>query len=119
MARIRTLKPTFWTDDRVVNLSRDARLLLVGMISQADDAGRLPASPVSLIGALYPHDEDVTAAKITRWTNEIDHCGIAKLYRIGKAQYAYFPKWKKHQRIDRPQKSSLPEPPPDALFEVA
>lgn len=119
MARIRTIKPSFWTDDKVVNLTIPARLLLVGLISNADDEGRIVASPAAIIGTLYPQDADVTTAKVKRWLAEVDRSGIARLYASGKAEYAYFPRWKKHQKIDRPQPSNLPAPPPDALFEVA
>jgi len=31
MARIRTIKPEFWTAEQVMELSRDARLLFIGM----------------------------------------------------------------------------------------
>lgn len=119
MARIRTLKPSFWTDDKVVNLSRDERLLLVGVISMADDEGRLAASPAAIIGAIYPQDEDVTAARVKKWLAGLHSSGIIRTYTVGKAQYAHVVHWKKHQKIDKPQKSQLPEPPAMTLFEVA
>lgn len=119
MARIRTLKPSFWTDDKVVNLTRDERLLLIGIISQADDEGRLAASPIALIGTLYPQDDDVTPARVKKWLAGLDKSGIVRTYTVGKAQYAHVVHWKKHQKIDKPQKSGLPEPPAATLFEVA
>lgn len=39
MARIRTIKPEFWTAEQVMELSRDARLLFIGMWNFCDDAG--------------------------------------------------------------------------------
>ena len=35
MARIRTIKPDFWTDEKVVELSAFARLLFIGQIGRA------------------------------------------------------------------------------------
>jgi hypothetical protein len=40
MARIRTLKPTVWLSPQIMNLSHGARLLFIGLITQADDEGR-------------------------------------------------------------------------------
>lgn len=115
MARIRTIKPSFWTDDKVVNLSRDARLLLIGMISHADDEGRLPASPAALIGAIYPQDE-VTPAQVKKWRDEIDKAGVAQIYAVGKATYAELPNWRRHQVINKKTNSNHPARPQDTLL---
>ena len=39
MARIRTIKPEFWTDEKVVTLPFEARLLFIGMWNFCDDEG--------------------------------------------------------------------------------
>ena len=44
MARIRSLKPEMWSSESVGRLSRYARLLLVELITQVDDEGRIRAS---------------------------------------------------------------------------
>lgn len=107
MARIRTIKPAFWADDRVAELSRDARLLLIGLISSADDEGRFLASTAAISGYVFPHD-DIPPAKIKSWLTEIEHGGIIKLYKVNRREYGYFPNWLRHQRINRPQPSILP-----------
>ena len=43
MARIRTIKPEFWTDEKLAPLSPICRLTFLGLVSMADDAGRLNA----------------------------------------------------------------------------
>ncbi|MGO9433150.1 MAG: hypothetical protein ACLP00_02520 [Terracidiphilus sp.] len=45
MPRIRTTKPEFPSFESIGRLSRDARLLLLQLLSQADDAGRLRDLP--------------------------------------------------------------------------
>lgn len=45
MARIRTVKPEFWTDEKVVECSISARLLFIGLFNFADDKGCLERSP--------------------------------------------------------------------------
>lgn len=112
MARIRSIKPTIWGDDRFCQLTRDARLLWLGIISNADDAGRFIATPVALSGTIFPLD-DIPPATIKRWRAQLVDQGLIVLYKIGPREYGYLPKWTKHQRIDRPQASSLPAPPPN------
>lgn len=122
MARIRTIKPSFWS--AVGPLSRDARLLAVGLISMADDSGRFVATPSAILGYVYPMDVNVTPAQVRKWLGEnASHTGkdgtpFIVLYESGGGHYGYFPRYRKHQKINRPQASSLPAPPPDALFEA-
>ena len=122
MARIRTIKPSFWA--AVGGLSRDARLLAVGLISMADDAGRFIATPSAILGYVYPMDDNVTPAQVRKWLGEnASHTGrdgtpFVVLYDVEGGRYGYFPRYRKHQKINRPQPSTLPEPPADALFEV-
>ncbi len=39
MARIRTIKPTFWTDEDMADISEAACLLAIGLLNYADDEG--------------------------------------------------------------------------------
>ena len=116
MARIRTIKPSFWGDDKVCRLSWDARLLLVGIISMADDEGRFIATPQSVLGYVFPH-EDVTAPRFRKLMGEITDTKIVALYEDRGRQYGFLPKWKKHQRINKPQASALPAPPQEGLWD--
>ena len=121
MARIRTIKPSFWA--ACGYMSRDARLLAVGLISMADDSGRFVATQQAILGYVFPLDTDVTPAKLTRWLSETTELRpshdrpLVEMYAIDGVPYGHFPKYRKHQRINRPQSSSLPAPPPDCLFD--
>ena len=42
MARIRTIKPEFWTSEQVVDCSPTARLLFIGLWNFCDDGGVHP-----------------------------------------------------------------------------
>ena len=110
MARIRTLKPSFWGDEKVADLSMSARLLLIGLISSADDEGRFLASHSAVVGYVFPHDT-IPPARLKAWMDEVQASGIIQLYRVGQREYGVFPKWASHQKINRPQASSLPSPP--------
>lgn len=112
MARIRTIKPTFWGDDNVSRLSRDARLLLVGLVSFADDQGRFLASTAAISGFVFPHD-DLPPAKVKGWLKEIESKARTTVcfYEVEGRRYGWFPNYPRHQRINRPQPSPLPPPP--------
>ncbi len=110
MARIRSIKPSIWTDEKFISLSRDARLLVLGMISHADDEGRLFASIAKLAGDIFPAD-DLKPGLVRQWRDEIATTGLAVVYQVNGVEYAVFPNWSKHQRISKPQPSILPAPP--------
>jgi len=109
MARIRTIKPSFWADPDITNLSWDARLLLIGLISLADDRGRFIATHSSVCGYVFPH-EDVSPAKFKRLMQAIAKTGIVELYTVEGRAYGRLPKWERHQKISHPQPSPIPVP---------
>lgn len=114
--RIRTVKPEHAQDERVGRLSRDARLLFfTGLVTMADDEGRLRAMPALIIGHVFPYDADVTSAKLRKWLDEIEREGMIVRYEHQGTPYIAIRRWKRHQRIDRPAESTLPAPPDPGL----
>jgi hypothetical protein len=108
MARIRTIKPEIWMSPQVMNLSHGARLLFVGLITQADDAGRGSADPRKLKAAIFGGD-DITSTDVRRWLDECSSQGLAVFYMSEKHGVLYqLPSWKSHQSIDRPRQSAYP-----------
>lgn len=110
MPRIRTIKPGLWSDAKVASLSHDARLLLIGLISFADDEGRFIASPAAVRGYVYPHDH-VTDGYVRRQLDAVAKAGIVWLYTADGLEVGCFPTWSRHQRINRPTPSVIPPPP--------
>jgi hypothetical protein len=108
--RIRTLKPETWQDERVGNLSRDARLLFVGLITMADDEGRLRALPALILGHCFPYDADALR-RLEAWMAEIAASGLVERYEVGGTPYAQIIGWAKHQKINRPSPSGIPPAP--------
>jgi hypothetical protein len=105
-----------WQDEKVGSLSRDARLLLVGLITMADDEGRLRAMTAAVLGHVFPYDEDA-ARKLNRWITEIVGAGIVVQYEVAGKPYIAFRHWRRHQRVNRATPSELP-PPPDPIVEA-
>jgi len=57
MARMRTIKLEFYTDEKICRLSHSERLLFIGMLNFADDNGVGQADPTLLRVAVFPKDK--------------------------------------------------------------
>lgn len=108
MPRIRTLKPEFPQSESMGRISREARLCFILLWTQADDSGRTRAASRLLASLLYPFDEDAPGL-IGGWLDELEREGCIRRYVADGNQMIDIPKWLKHQKIDRPSQSRLPE----------
>ena len=104
MARIRTIKPEFFTSEDIVNLSPLSRLLYVAIWCEADREGRLVWKPMTLKLRYFPADN----CDINAMCAEVLNAKLVTLYGAG---YAYIPSFKAHQHLNpREAASQLPEP---------
>ena len=105
MARIRTIKPEFFTSEDIVSLSPYARLLYIALWCEADKEGRMAWKPRTFKMRYLPADD----VAIDALCSEIIEAGLVKLYGDG---YAYIPAFHAHQHINpRESASQIPEPP--------
>jgi hypothetical protein len=111
VSRIRTIKPELWDDELLGQCSISARLLFVGLISNADDDGRLRGAPSRLAGRIFQYDE-LSPRKIDTWLKELENVGRIQRYAVGKERFIWLPGFKKNQVINKYKPSTLPEPPP-------
>jgi hypothetical protein len=108
MSRIRTIKPEFPQSESTGRISREARLLFILLWTIVDDEGRARAASRMLASLLYPYDDDAPAL-IDDWLYELEQEKCIRRYEIDGSTYLEIINWKKHQKIDRPSKSRLPE----------
>ena len=105
MARIRTIKPDFWTDDKLTECSLSARLLFIGTWNFADDAGNLDRSPKQIKARVFPVDniecEPLLIELITQ--------GLLTEYSVDGKKYLHIQGFTKHQVINRPSAPTCPE----------
>ena len=104
------MKPELWQDEKVGGLSRDARLLFIGLITLVDDDGRFRDLPISVLGHVFPYDNDAIK-KLERWMGELTDSGLVVRYSADGVSYGAIPTFRDHQRISHPKGSSIPEPP--------
>ncbi len=108
MARIRTVKPTFWTDEKIVELSPWARLLFIGTWNFADDEGRMEYSPKRLKMQVFPAD----SVELVELSAELVEHGLVRIYKVDGKEYLQIINFDKHQKIDRRTNSKFPPFPP-------
>ena len=116
MARIRSVKPEFWVDEKVVDLSPWARLLFIGMWNFADDQGYIDFKPRRIKMQILPGDDVDVDALIA----ELIGSGRIKPYASPVGLVLHIVNWH-HQRVDKPGKPrfeqsqltpvDLPSPP--------
>jgi hypothetical protein len=111
MARIRTIKPEFWGSAKAAKVSRDARLLFLGLLNEADDEGRALASARSIGGSLFPHDEDFSDGDVRRCLDELEAARFVQTYEVDGVKYLHVVGFTEHQKISHPSPSRLPAPP--------
>ena len=93
MARIRTIKPEFFTSDDICALSPLARLLYVGLWCEADRDGRLVWTPGVMKRRYLPDD----ACDIEVLGAELVARGLIRLYGEG---LACIPSFARHQHVN-------------------
>lgn len=101
MARIRTIKPEFWTSEQVVECSPIARLLFIGLWNFCDDGGNHPASAKSLKMLVFPGD-DFSVSDVEKMVGELVVQGLLADYQgIDGKKYWHVTGWH-HQKIEKP-----------------
>lgn len=115
MSRTRMLKPSFFTDERVVSVSAFARLLWMGLWCEADREGLLEDRPIAFKMRLFPVDSvDVSALLV-----ELERAELIERYRVGGVALISIPRFLKHQHIHpRETRSKLPKPSGKACLEA-
>ncbi len=109
MARRRMIDPNIWQSEDVAELSMFARLLLIGLISNADDEGRGKANPIFLKSTIFPYDE-ISIEEVKSALGELSRNISVVIYKNNNKDYYEFQNWNKWQSINRPQPSQIPPP---------
>lgn len=119
MARIRTIKPEFWQHPKTATADREARLLFIGLLNEADDEGRMRYSAKRLAGVLFPFDDDVTPVMLDGWVWQLERVALVERYEVEGASYLAIPGFTDHQRISHAKASMLPGKPRGTCAEEA
>jgi hypothetical protein len=112
MARIRSIKPEFWSDEKIVELDPVARLFFIGLWNFADDNGNLVKSVKRIKMQVFPAD----LIDCSELIDSLSDHGLLIQYSVNGENFLHIKGFKKHQVINRPSKTTLPEPPKEATL---
>ena len=100
--RKRMIDPGYWSDDKIIELQPEQRLLFIGMWNFADDTGVLKNSPKQLKAQIFPADL-ITEETISGWLNGLYDIGLIQLNK--DKSLIKIKGWDNYQKINRPQPS--------------
>ena len=107
MARKRMIDPNIWNSEDFSKLSSFAKLVFIGLFSQADDEGRGRANPTYLKSILFPYEEAIRAADIKKTLSEIASTMSVTFYTHDEKEYYVLESWDKFQTINKPTPSTI------------
>jgi len=117
VARIRYIKPEFFSDTQVADLSVLARLLYIGLWCHLDRQGVCEDDMKLLKREIFPYDDDITTQKIELLIDEL--ISSKRLYRFsyGGKNLLFCPYLEKHQKF-HPKENHKYMIPADVLFSL-
>ncbi|QDV34929.1 hypothetical protein [Tautonia plasticadhaerens] len=109
MARARNIKPSFFENEHLAELDFAARLLFIGLWTEADKEGRLEYRPKKLRKQIFPYD-DIDLPLLNRYLTELARLGFLTFYVHDALLYIWINKFRQHQSPHKTEReSSLPE----------
>lgn len=108
MARKRIISPEIWQSEDFSRLSTLAKLIFIGMFSNADDEGRGRGKAVYLKSIIFPYDEDIRVADIDKTLSEISSNMSVIFYSHNENIYYELTNWNIWQKVEKPQPSKIP-----------
>ncbi len=112
--RIRSIKPEFWRSDDITGLSREDRLLFVGLWSYVDDNGVGLDDFRAIAADLFALEDDQKEVRdfVREGLATLSRALLVARYEVAGRRYLFVRTWDSHQRIDRPSKPRHPRPEP-------
>jgi hypothetical protein len=115
MARVRLLKPEFFTDEDLGALPFGARLLFEGLWVLADRDGRLEDRPMKIRAELFPYDVD---ADVEQWLamlarpRQYAPGAFITRYEVEGRKYIQINAWRHQNPHPKEKPSTIPPPEP-------
>ncbi|MFJ6015377.1 hypothetical protein [Streptomyces sp. NPDC092952] len=110
MARIRTIKPEAFASESLASVPLSAERTFFGLLTQADDQGRLRDQAAVIAGQLWSLRREHGPVEVEDDLTQLDAAGLICRYEGGDGKrYLHIVTFAKHQKINRP--SGVRNPP--------
>ena len=100
MARIRTIKPEFWEDEKLAKLPVPCRLLFIGTWTFADDYGCIKGNAALLKSQIFPYDENLRISEVKKWIDSLEEARMLIPIIHREESYYYIRTFRIHQVLD-------------------
>ena len=107
MPRIRTIKPEFWSDEKLATVSEASLLVAIGLLNLADDEGYFNANPKLIDAFIFPLRESSMSTRGA--IGELSGIGYIEVFKCLKNEkdIGVIKNFSSHQVISRPTASKL------------
>jgi DnaD/phage-associated family protein len=109
MARGRIVDTRIWSNENFAALPCWAQLLQIGIVTNADDQGRMKANPAYLRSVVFPYGE-MSLKDIAEWLDAIEANDTITRYEVDGKEYLQLLKWWEYQSLSFAMPSDCPAP---------
>lgn len=102
------IDPDIWQDEKLSELDYAGRLFFIGLITQANDFGKLRGNAQILKSIIFPYEDN--HIKIKEYLKKLDDLGMIILYKVNGENFVKLKNWGRYQRLEHPSKDNIPEP---------
>ncbi len=117
MARIRAIKPGFFSNEDLADLDAYTRLFWIGMWTHSDRNGVIEYRPRRLKAIIFPYNEEITGTTAAEMTAELHDNGFVTVFQKDGAIWIHHTEWSKHQKPHHTEKHFGNPLPPDSYGE--
>lgn len=100
MARIRTIKPEFWEDEKIARLSMPCRLFFIGTWNLSDDNGVFRASTALLKSKIFPYDDRLRVSEVQKYIDALVEARMLVPISYNCESYYVIRTFHSHQKFD-------------------
>jgi len=109
MPRKRMVDPQIWTNLQLAEVSVLERYLYIGLLSNADDDGRLRGDPLYVRAIVFPYDT-IDKQVVAKGLQRLNDMKLIQWYEVDGVKYIQHPNWDRYQYIRDRRPSTLPPP---------
>ncbi len=103
MPRIRCIKPEFFSDEKLSPLDPTTRLVFLGLVSMADDFGRLLDNEKIIDAFIFPNSSENCRESLATLSRT---CRIRRGKASNGAKIIEIVNWDRHQKVDKPNRNN-------------